>query len=231
MTCALPTTSDPVQQHWLGLQREFIDSLQAQPFLVVVRPTAADLEAGFDQSSLVQQLFDLDAAGLRHLEVAWIDHPRWLRFMQRLKDRFPRFQLGAASITRPAALEDLQRLSLAYAMAPSWDPQLVNEARRRGLLLVPGVFSPTEVQQARDFGCLLVKLFPAASLGPHYWQRLQAPLGDLPWVIAAGGLSVADVPQWIAAGHAAVALGRGVLGAAGLDPSLLALISGSPING
>ena len=81
MTCALPTTSDPVQQHWLGLQRELIDSLQAQPFLVVVRPTAADLEGGFDQSALIQQLFDLDAAGLRHLEVAWIDHPRWLRFV------------------------------------------------------------------------------------------------------------------------------------------------------
>ena len=149
--------------------------------------------------------------------------------MQRIRELFPGFALGAASVTSPAALDDLQCLELPYAMAPCWVPELVLEARRRGLFLVPGVFSPTDVLQARDFGCGLVKLFPAVSLGCDYWRRLQAPLADLPMVVAAGGLGVADVPQWLATGHGAVALGRRVLGADGLAPELLAWLGGSPI--
>ena len=150
--------------------------------------------------------------------------------MHRIRKLFPGFSLGAASVTSLSALDDLQRLELPYSMAPCWVPELVLEARRRGLLLVPGVFSPTDVLQARDFGCRLVKLFPAVTLGCDYWRRLQAPLADLPMVVAAGGLGVADVPQWLSTGHGAVALGRRVLGADGLAPELLTWLGGSPIR-
>jgi 2-dehydro-3-deoxyphosphogluconate aldolase/(4S)-4-hydroxy-2-oxoglutarate aldolase len=36
-------------------------------------------------------------------------------------------------------------------------------------------------------------------------------MGDLPFMIAAGGLSVADLDPWLSAGYDAIALGRGVL--------------------
>ena len=70
-------------------------------------------------------------------------------------------------------------------------------------------------------GCGLVKLFPAVQLGVGYTQSLQGPLGPLPKVIAAGGLGVDDLEPWLAAGHAAVALGRRVLGSKDIDPTLL----------
>jgi 2-dehydro-3-deoxyphosphogluconate aldolase/(4S)-4-hydroxy-2-oxoglutarate aldolase len=52
-----------------------------------------------------------------------------------------------------------------------------------------------------------VKLYPAASLGPGYWSSLAGPLKPLPFCIAAGGLSVADVRSWLEAGVDAVAIG------------------------
>ena len=157
----------------------------------------------------MQQLY---AAGLRHLEVAWLDHPGWVTFMQRLQLHCPGLNLGAASVTSSKAFMDLSQLELRYAMAPCWCPELVEQARGLGVLLVPGVFSPTEVFQAIRFGCRVVKLFPAANLGPGYWGRLRAPLGPLPFVIAAGGLEVSDLKTWLEAGHGAVALGRRVVG-------------------
>ena len=163
----------------------------------------------------------LHAAGLRHLEVAWLDHPGWIGFMQRVQDHCPELNLGAASVTVNKALNDLSRLDLSYAMAPCWCPELVEQARGLGVLLVPGVFSPTEVHQAMRFGCRVVKLFPAVNLGPGYWGRLQAPLGPLPFVIAAGGLEVGDLPEWLEAGHGAVALGRRVVGS---PPAFQALL-------
>jgi len=77
------------------------------------------------------------------------------------------------------------------------------------------VMSPTEVCQARALGCRLVKLFPAATVGPGYWRRLAAPLGEsLPFCIAAGGLGPADVMTWLEAGVDAVALGSSLTAAA-----------------
>ena len=196
-------------------------SLQHQPLLLVIRPEPDDLSASGSGSALLGQMQLLHAAGLRHLEVAWIDHPGWVGFMQRLQHQFPELNLGVASVTGAKALYDLSRLNLSYAMAPCWSPELVEQARGLGVLLVPGVFSPTEVNQAMRFGCRVVKLFPAANLGPGYWGRLRAPLGPLPFVIAAGGLEVCDIPVWLNAGHGAVALGRRVVGSSPAFEALL----------
>ena len=187
-------------------------SLQRQPLLLVIRPEPDDLSPSGSDSALLKQVQDLYAAGLRHLEVAWLHQPGWMPFMQRLQHDCPGLNLGAASVTSSEALTALSRLHLRYAMAPCWCPELVEQARGLGVLLVPGVFSPTEVHQASRLGCRVVKLFPAANLGPAYWGRLRAPLGPLPFVIAAGGLEVRDIPVWLEAGHGAVALGRRVVG-------------------
>ena len=196
-------------------------SLQRQPLLLVIRPEPDDLVASGSGSGLLDLVKQLPAAGLRHLEVAWLDQPGWMGFLQRVQDHCPGLNLGAASVTAPKAINDLSRLDLSYAMAPCWCPELVEQARELGVLLVPGVFSPTEVHQALRFGCRVVKLFPAANLGPCYWSRLQAPLGLRPFVIAAGGLEVSDLPVWLEAGHGAVALGRRVVGS---PPAFQALL-------
>ena len=197
-------------------------SLQCQPLLLVIRPEPDDLAASGSCSTLLAQVQQLHAAGLRHLEVAWLDHPGWATFMQRLQHHCPGLNLGAASVTSSKAFRDLSQLDLRYAMAPCWCPELVEQARAVGVLLVPGVFSPTEVFQAIRFGCRVVKLFPAANLGPGYWGRLRAPLGPLPFVIAAGGLEVSDIAAWLEAGHGAVALGRSVVGSPPAFEALLA---------
>ena len=202
-------------------QELLVASLQHQPLLLVIRPEPDDLVASGSGSGLLEQVQQLHAAGLRHLEVAWLDQPGWMGFMQRVQDHCPELQLGAASVTVTKALNDLSRLDLSYAMAPCWCPELVEQARGLGVLLVPGVFSPTEVHQAMQFGCRVVKLFPAVNLGPGYWGRLQAPLGPLPFVIAAGGLEVGDLPVWLEAGHGAVALGRRVVGSPAAFQALL----------
>ena len=106
-------------------------------------------------------------------------------------------------------------------MAPCWDSRIQQRARTLGLPLVPGVFSPSEVHHAIQQEARLVKLFPAANLGCRYWSRLEAPMGGLPFVIAAGGLALEDVSSWLDSGHGAVALGRRAIGPEGVDPALL----------
>lgn len=173
-----------------------------QPLLVVLR-AEQPLE-------LLPRLDELCSIGVRHVEIAWTKHPAWAQQVALLRQRYPSLALGAASIISTSAVEAVLTAGLGYAMAPILDPVLQRQATEDGLLLVPGVFSPSDVQTARVLGCELVKLFPAVTLGVHYWQRLRQPLGELPFCIAAGGLGVGDLDPWLEAGVDAVTLGAQV---------------------
>ena len=206
---------------WKGRQEALIASLADQPLLIVVRPDQSDLNGEVGPGSLLDQLRALSRVGLRHVEIGWVPSQGWCSFVRRVQRAVPDLRLGAASVISQAALHDLEACELPFGMSPCFDPVLLAMARQMGILLVPGVFSPSEFSQAMALDCRLVKLFPASTLGLEYVQRL-SPLGDLPLVIAAGGLSVEDLEPWLQAGHAAVALGRRVIGADGIAPSLLA---------
>lgn len=160
--------------------------------------------------TLAERLDRLVGIGVRHVEIAWSTHPAWVEQVAALRERHPDLRLGAASITGVDAVKAAAAAGLGYAMAPVLASALQQQAAALGLLLVPGVFSPSEVHAAVGLGCPLVKLFPAASLGPLHWRRLRQPLGPLPFCIAAGGLGVADLDAWLEAGVDAVTLGAQV---------------------
>ena len=212
----LPNTSDSGE----GLIR----SLRIQPLLIVLRPDPADLGSAFPLTRLCHQLDQLVEAGVRHVEIAWSDHPCWSDLVTAAKSRHARLSLGAASITQQSALQQVAELGVSYAMSPLLDKGLQERARQLGCLLVPGVMTPSEIRQASDLGCRLVKLFPASVVGRGFHHQIAAPMGNLPFMIAAGGLRAADLHSWLQAGYDAIALGRTVFENDAVDPSLAAWI-------
>ena len=199
----LLSTSD--RQQWL------MASLRRQPLIIVLRPKENDLLGPFLESVLCQRLDQLVDLGVHHIEIAWMDHSRWSDLIATIRLRHPTLQLGVASVTSQRGLQAVIDLDLPYAMSPLLDQGLVSMAYQHHCCLVPGVMTPTEIRQAMVLGCHLVKLFPAVVLGLDYRRQISAPMGDLPFMIAAGGLSVADLDPWLSAGYDAIALGRGVL--------------------
>ena len=202
----LLSTSD--RQQWL------MASLARQPLIIVLRPKESDLLGPFLQSLLCQRVDQLVELGLHHIEIAWVDHSRWSALITAIRLRHPTLQLGVASVTSQRGLQAVIDLDLPYAMSPLLDQCLVSMAHQHNCCLVPGVMTPTEIRQAVVLGCHVVKLFPAVVLGLDYHRQISAPMGDLPFMIAAGGLSVADLDPWLSAGYDAIALGRGVLSTA-----------------
>ena len=221
----MPNTSDQAltpECRWRERQRHLIASLRSQPLLVVLRPSFLDWsETTFESSPLFALVERLVSAGVQHIEVAWDDHPRWPALMRALMARHRDLHLGVASVVSASALQVVADLGVAFAMSPCLDFQLIAQARAQGQLLVPGVFSPSEIHRAVMHGCDLVKLFPAETLGIDYLSRLSAPMGKLPHVIAAGGLKADDLEAWLAAGYFALALGRGVINDDSVDANLI----------
>lgn len=152
--------------------------------------------------------------GVCHVEIAWSPHPAWVLQCRQLIAAYPTLRLGAASVCTQEALADVIEAGFRYAVSPILDRSLIEAAGVAGLGLIPGVLTPSEVHAARSWGCPMVKLFPAASVGPGYWRRLVDPLGHpMPFCLAAGGLGPQDVLPWLAAGVDAIALGSGLLAA------------------
>jgi 2-dehydro-3-deoxyphosphogluconate aldolase/(4S)-4-hydroxy-2-oxoglutarate aldolase len=79
-------------------------------------------------------------------------------------------------------------------------------AQEAGVVAIPGALTPSEIQSAHAAGAPAVKLFPARLAGVAMLSDMRAVLPDLR-LLPTGGVSIADAPQWLAAGALAIGLG------------------------
>ncbi|MEY4677909.1 MAG: hypothetical protein RI992_624, partial [Actinomycetota bacterium] len=74
------------------------------------------------------------------------------------------------------------------------------------LVSMPGVCTPTEVAIAEESGADILKLFPAAILGPGHLKMLREPFPNNRWCPTAG-ITLESVPKWFEAGADLIGLG------------------------
>ena len=78
--------------------------------------------------------------------------------------------------------------------------------QRNGIMVLPGVLTPSEIQAALAQGCEYVKLFPAGQMGPGYIRDILSPFHEAK-IVAVGGISADNAPQYYAAGAVGVGVG------------------------
>lgn len=117
----------------------------------------------------------------------------------RLKAERPQLILGAGTIL---SLENLRRAVEAgarFGVAPGTNPQIVNEAARLGLPFIPGVVTPSEIEQALSLGAKILKFFPAeASGGLQMIKALHGPYGHTgARFMPTGGVKPDNLEAWL----------------------------------
>ncbi|WP_420471133.1 bifunctional 4-hydroxy-2-oxoglutarate aldolase/2-dehydro-3-deoxy-phosphogluconate aldolase [Brevundimonas sp. FT23042] len=99
---------------------------------------------------------------------------------------------GARFIVSPCLVEDVARV-----------------CNRRMTAYFPGCGSVTEIGQAHELGCEIVKLFPGASVGGA--DFVKAVLGPMPWtkIMPTGGVDPdeASIAKWFGSGIVAAGMG------------------------
>ena len=115
-------------------------------------------------------------------------------------------RVGAGTVVTPEQARVAAAEGAQYTVAPGLDLTVLSASLAAGLPHLPGVATATEVQHARAAGCRWLKAFPAKALGTGWLRAVRAPFPDVRFV-ATGGLEVADVPAFLAAGARVVALG------------------------
>ena len=114
--------------------------------------------------------------------------------------------VGAGTVRTRRHFELAMNSGAAFSVAPSLDAETVREAARQEVLHLPGVMTPSEVQEAVRAGSPMVKLFPAELLGADYLKALRAPLEDVRFV-PTGGISFGNLADYVRAGARAVGVG------------------------
>jgi 2-dehydro-3-deoxyphosphogluconate aldolase / (4S)-4-hydroxy-2-oxoglutarate aldolase len=114
--------------------------------------------------------------------------------------------LGAGTVTTDEQVKRAAEAGASFLVSPGSDPKLLPAMLGTGLLVLPGVLTPSEVMLARRLGAQAVKLFPGSSGGTSYLKALRGPFPDVPFV-PTGGVSLENIDDWFAAGAFAVGAG------------------------
>ena len=108
------------------------------------------------------------------------------------------FLVGAGTVLTPQQVDDCADAGADFIASPGLDSDVVARARTRGITVIPGVATATEVQHALRLGLSLLKVFPAASLGgPAFLSALAGPFPDVRFV-PSGGISLESSADYLA---------------------------------
>ena len=144
--------------------------------------------------------------GVKALEITF-SVPNAPKVIRAVKARFgDQVLLGAGTVLSAEQARNAAEAGAAFLVAPNIDPQVMAAAKKLGVPMMPGAFTPSEVVSAWQQGASVVKIFPASVGGPDYLKAIRAPLPHIP-LMPTGGVDDKTAPEFIAAG--AFALGAG----------------------
>lgn len=150
------------------------------------------------------------AGGVTALEVT-ADSPHAVGMIETLSERVAEDVLvGVGTVLDPATARAAIAAGAEFVLCPTFEEGVVETCNRYGVPVAPGVFTPTEAQQAYEAGADLVKVFPAKTGGPAHVAALKGPLGHLD-VVPTGGVGPDNAGAYIEAGAVAVGAGSSIL--------------------
>lgn len=121
----------------------------------------------------------------------------------------PDIILGIGSVVDAGTASLFLNRGARFVVSPCLVEDVAKVCNRRMTAYFPGCGSVTEIGQAHELGCEIVKLFPGASVGGA--DFVKAVLGPMPWtkIMPTGGVDPdeASIAKWFGSGIVAAGMG------------------------
>ncbi len=118
--------------------------------------------------------------------------------IQAISTGMPEIFVGAGSVL---SVEDISTAHVAgarFAMAPGFDPLVVDAAASAGLPFIPGVLTPSNLSRCFVRNCRVQAFFPARPMGVTFLNSLLSAFRHTGVkIIATGGITAATVADWL----------------------------------
>ena len=190
--------------------------LKKESFFLLIKPEDNIYSNSSIRNSFFEELESLVKLGLKNIEISWSKNIDWIEFVSEIKLKYPRINLGSASIVNRQSIEDSLKVGLNFSMMKIWDKDLFNYAKSKNYLLIPGIKNLKDLEEAINLNCNIIKIYPikskASSIDILNFESID--------FIAAGGLSINDVKTYKSLGYKAIVIGDKGIKNKKFDPKL-----------
>ena len=186
----------------------FSELLKNESFFLLIKPEDNIYSNTSIRNSFFEELANLVKLGLKNIEISWSNNENWLHFVSDIKIKYPRINLGSASLVNKKSIEDSLKIGLNFSMMKFWDKDLFNYAKSKNYLLIPGIKNLKDLEEAINYNCKIIKIYPIkskdSSIDILNFESIE--------FIAAGGLSINDVKTYKSLGYKAIVIGdKGII--------------------
>lgn len=182
------------EQDWAQAWRDRLQ--QARAIAVIRAPTLA---VGYGMAQAVI------AGGMDWVEITW-NSDGAPELIAQLRRDFPHCCIGTGTILNAAAVTVAHQAGAQFLFSPHTDREIIAIAQNLQLPVVAGALTPTEIIEAWQWGATAVKVFPVQAVGgAAYLRAIQGPMPAIP-LIPTGGVTLANVTDFLNAGAIAVGL-------------------------
>lgn len=140
----------------------------------------------------------LVAGGIDVMELT-LRTPQAFDSLQRIIEDVPEMLAGVGTILTVDQANQVAKIGAAFGVSPGLSEKVVKAAQDIGLPFAPGITTPSEVEQALDWGCREMKLFPVEPIGGvPYMKSIAAPYAHLGGrFLPLGGLNVRNMGDYL----------------------------------
>lgn len=193
-------------------QQKFMAAIAYLPLVAILR--------GLRPQEAAQVGDALVDAGFRLIEVP-LNSPQPLDSIASLCRQFPQALVGAGTVLTVADVAAVKAAGADLVVAPNFNPDVVREAVRLGMVCLPGVLSASEAFAALQAGAAGLKLFPAEMIPPAAVKALRAVIASDIVLLPVGGISTRNMADYRAAGASGFGIGSALF-KPGLDAAQVA---------
>lgn len=152
-----------------------------------------------DAKDAVPLAHALFAGGVNAIELT-LRTPAALDALREIKVGVPEMIAGVGTILTVGQVAQVVEAGAAFGVAPGLNPRVLSAAREARLSFAPGILTPSDIEQAVEHGCKLLKFFPAEpSGGLAYLKAISAPYAHLGLrFVPLGGLNSKNMASYLA---------------------------------
>lgn len=85
--------------------------------------------------------------------------------IESIRKSFPEMLVGAGTVVTREQAQRAIDAGVSFGLAPGLNPDTVKFFQKQDTLFIPGVMTPSEIEQGLGLGCKLLKFFPAGPAG------------------------------------------------------------------
>ena len=136
-----------------------------------------------------------------------LNSPQPLDSIAALASAFPQALVGAGTVLTPGDVRNVHAAGGQLIISPNFNPAVVSEAVRLGLVSLPGIMTASEAFAAIGAGATGLKIFPAEMASPAVVKALRAVLPTDTLLLPVGGITPGKVQAYMTAGATGFGIG------------------------